>query len=111
SVCIGLTTSLSDATTPGLSWVSSNTSVATVNSGTGVVTGVAAGTSTITYNLGTGCYVTAVVTVGPLPAAIGGTLKACVGATTTATDADAGGTWTSSNAAIAAVDPSTGVIT
>ena len=56
------TTTLADAVTGG-TWSSSNTAVATVGSGTGVVTGVAAGTATITYSLGGTCEVYTTVTV------------------------------------------------
>ncbi|NDC40531.1 MAG: hypothetical protein EBZ77_03125, partial [Chitinophagia bacterium] len=69
SVTVGSTTPLADAT-PGGTWSSSATGVATVSS-TGVVTGVSAGTAIITYVLST-CsvaYDTALVTVsaGVLP--------------------------------------------
>ena len=47
SICLGTTTTLADATPSG-TWSSSNPSVATIGSGTGLVTGVAVGTVTIT---------------------------------------------------------------
>ena len=96
AVCVGLTTTLSDAT-PGGSWSSSNTTVATIDPATGLVTGINAGTATITYTLPTTCIATVVVTVNPLPAAISGTLAVCVGSATTLTDASGGGTWSLSN--------------
>lgn len=49
---------LSDATGGGL-WSTSNTSVATVGSTTGIVTGVSIGAVTITYAISADCYVTA----------------------------------------------------
>ncbi|MBX2906609.1 MAG: Ig-like domain-containing protein [Taibaiella sp.] len=100
SLCEGLTTSLSCATSGG-AWSSSNTSVATVTGGT--VTGVASGTATITYTLATGCYGTRSVTVNPLPGAITGTLSMCQGVTTTLSSATSGGTWTSSNTIVASI--------
>ena len=114
SICTGTTTTLADATTGG-AWTSSNTSVATAVSGTGVITGVALGTSNITYTVtnGSGCsgYALHTVTVVTTPtvAAITGTLSVCVGANTTLADASLGGVWTSSNTAKATVN-SSGVV-
>ncbi len=66
-VCPGHTTTLADATTGG-GWISGTTTIATVGSTSGVVTGVAAGTSVITYGLITGCYKTTTVTVNTVAA-------------------------------------------
>ncbi len=110
TVCVGNTTALADATAGAHTWTSSNTGVATVTAA-GVVTGVSAGTATITYTTtSTGCYATMVVTVTPLPSAITGTTTLCVGSTSTLSDATAGGTWTSSNTAVATIS-ATGVVT
>ncbi len=107
SVCVGLTTALTDATTGG-TWSSSDITTATVGLNSGIVTGVdaTAGTATITYTLPTGCFITTVVTVNPLPTTITGPLNVCVGSTTNLTDASAGGTWASSNTAVGSVDGS-----
>jgi uncharacterized protein YjdB len=109
SVCQGSAITLSDATSGG-TWSSSNTAVATVVSGTGVVTGVAAGTTTISYTVG-GASATLVVTVNTLPAAISGTATVSVGFTTTLSDATSGGTWSSSDNTIATAGSSSGIIT
>jgi uncharacterized protein YjdB len=110
TVCVGLSTLLSDAT-PGGTWMSSNGLVAIVTGASGIVTGAAAGTVTISYVLvATGCYATATVTVNPLPAAISGSSNVCVGSFVTLSDATAGGTWSSSNTAIAIIGASTGVV-
>ena len=106
SVCIGLTTALTDL--GGGTWSASNTN-ASVGS-TGVVTGDFAGTDVITYTLGTGCIETVTVNVNPLPVAITGTLQVCSGLTTTLSDGSTGGTWSSSNTAIATVGSATGVV-
>ncbi len=66
NLCIGSTATLSDAT-PGGSWTSETTAIATIDAG-GVVTGVSSGTSVISYTLLTGCAVTATVTINSLPA-------------------------------------------
>ncbi len=107
TVCVGLTTSLSDATGGG-TWSASNGN-ATI-SGVGLVTGVTAGTDVITYTIGTGCTVTTIVTINPLPAAISGSSQVCVGSTVTLSDATGGGTWSSSNPFVAFIS-GTGVVT
>jgi len=110
SVCSGATTPLSDGSSGG-TWSSSNTAIATVTS-TGLVTGILPGTSTITYSLASGCpAATAIVTVNPLPLAITGTTHVCAGATTTLSDANSGGTWSSANTLIAPAGTLNGIVT
>ena len=108
-VCFGSSVTLSDA--GGGTWTSANTFIATVGSTTGVVTGVGVGVTTITYKLPTGCYVTAPMTVNPLPVAITGPTLVCVGSTITLSDLTGGGTWSSSNTLLATVGSTTGVVT
>jgi uncharacterized protein YjdB len=63
SVCTGFTRILSDATGGG-KWSSSNTTLATVGSASGIVTAkMTAGSLTITYTLSTGCMATKALTV------------------------------------------------
>jgi trimeric autotransporter adhesin len=107
AVCVGGNTSLTDA--GGGTWISSSTSVATINLFTGFLSGVSAGTTTISYTLSTGCRVTSVETVNPLPSAISGPSNLCVGSTTVLTDAG-GGTWSSSNSAVASIGSATGIL-
>jgi uncharacterized protein YjdB len=115
SACIGSSTVLTNAQLGG-TWSSSNTATAIVNSSTGSVTGVSAGTATITYTYtnSNNCTntVTAAVTVNALPtvAAITGATNVCSGLTTQLASATIGGTWSSSNAAVASVSTS-GVVT
>jgi uncharacterized protein YjdB len=108
TTCIGSTTTLSNTTTGG-TWSSSTPAVATIGSASGIVTGVSAGTSTITYTVG-GSYVTAVVSVYAMPAAITGGGSACAGATITLACTTTGGSWSSSNTSAATVG-STGIVT
>ncbi|MCF8449059.1 MAG: T9SS type A sorting domain-containing protein [Taibaiella sp.] len=108
-MCAGNTTSLSSAT-PGGVWSSTNTSIATINSGTGLVSGVSGGTSTISYTIGA-CFRISVVTVTPLPATITGLLALCVGNTSTLLSATTGGTWVSSDVSKATIHSTTGVAT
>ncbi len=92
SVCVGSTLNLSTSvtnagTSPVYSWVSSNTSIATVTTGssTSIVTGLAAGTFTITvtYTSSTGMSsaITSTITVKALPTpTITGSTTVCGGA-------------------------------
>jgi trimeric autotransporter adhesin len=108
SVCVGSTITLSDAT-PGGTWSSGNLLIATVGSGSGIVTGMSAGAVNISYTLGSGCSATYALTVLPLPTGIAGVPSVCVGATTTLTDVG-GGIWSSSNLGVATIGSSTGVV-
>ncbi|MCF8450685.1 MAG: hypothetical protein K9G49_12515, partial [Taibaiella sp.] len=108
TLCQGTTTTLS-STVAGGSWFTSNFSVAAV-SGTGVVTGASAGTATITYILSTN-YVTATVTVYPLPAAITGAGSVCAGSTIILSSTTPDGVWSSSLPEIATIDAVTGIVT
>ncbi len=101
-VCVGSTMTLANSVTGG-SWSSSNTGLATVGTGTGLVTGVGAGSLNIVYTMPGACTSTLPITVNPLPAAIGGTSPVCAGSNITLTDATGGGTWSSSNTALATV--------
>jgi hypothetical protein len=105
------------------SWSSSNSSVATVNASTGVVTAQGNGTCNIIYTVTSGCGGTtssqAPYTVTPNASAgtvLAGTTLQCIGETTTYTVSGVelgGGTgsWSSSNTSIATVNPSTGLVT
>lgn len=110
AVCVGSTMSLSDGI-PGGTWVSGSTGTATINSTTGVVTGIALGTSTITYTLPTGCAITTTISVSPTPTAILGAATVCTGATTMWSNAVPGGAWISGNPAVAAIGSTSGIIT
>ena len=110
SLCSGQTLQLA-STTSGGSWSTSNSSVALIGSSTGLVTGSNGGTSTISYTIQPGsCAVAAVVTVGALPAFITGNTTVCAGASSTLVNGTTGGTWYSSNTAIATVGAASGVV-
>jgi uncharacterized protein YjdB len=49
--------------------------------------------------------------VNPLPASIAGTAEVCIGFTSTLTNTTAGGTWTSSNTAVATIGATSGIMT
>lgn len=106
TVCLGTTTTLSNAT-PGGTWTTSSGSIATVNSG-GIVTGIFTGTAVISYTT-VGCSETTTITVHPLPGTITGAPNLCIGSTELFTNSSAG-TWSSSNTAVATIGATTGVI-
>jgi len=111
AICAGSTTILSDATAGGL-WSSGNSYTATIDAGTGIITGAAitaVAAVSITYTLPTGCTATAFETVNPLPSAITGTETVCIASITDLSDAVPGGTWASSNTDIANVVAEAGV--
>ncbi|WP_207802036.1 gliding motility-associated C-terminal domain-containing protein [Flavobacterium aquariorum] len=105
AVCVGGNTTFSSTVTGGI-WTSGDLSKATVDSLTGVITGVTAGTVTITYTVaGTGVCsdVTAtrdvsVIALPVVPAITGGSINVCAGSgTVTFLNAMAGGTWSVTN--------------
>jgi gliding motility-associated-like protein len=109
AICVGDTTSMS-STIAGGTWSSSNNAVATVNSSTGLVSAISAGSSNITYTVaGTGGCPNATssrsVTVSAIPSAgtLSGTQAICIGFSTNLTSTIPGGTWTSSNPAVATI--------
>lgn len=108
--CVGVSMTYSDASAFGV-WSSSNTTVAAVGSGTGLVSSTAVGTSTISYTISNGCSATKLLTVNPLPTSITGTNFVCIGLTATLSNASTGGTWSSSNTALASIDPAAGIVT
>ena len=115
SVCAGSTLTLTD-TSAGGTWHSVDNTVATVD-GSGTVTGVAAGSDVILYTImntfGCSAFTTASVTVNPAPAisAISGAVAVCNGSSITLSDADGGGTWSSSAAGVATINASGAVTT
>ena len=103
TLCANGTTTLTDAPGGG-TWSSSNSSLATVDLNSGLVSGTAAGSPIITYT-SSACYRTATLTINAIPAAITGGTNACVGLSTLQLfDITPDGTWSSSNTAKAIVD-------
>jgi gliding motility-associated-like protein len=110
-VCEGSTLNLTPST--GGTWTSSNPLIATIDN-TGLVTGISAGTTTVVFTDAiTGCssnISSGTITVNPLPIITvpsGGVV--CEGSTLNLTPST-GGTWVSSNSAIATID-NTGLVT
>jgi uncharacterized protein YjdB len=112
SVCAGKTISLTDTTAGGV-WSSSNITIATVSAG-GITTGILAGSVVISYVATNGCgsdYAASPVTVQASPLPITGTATVCAAGTVMLSDATAGGTWSSSDIDVAAINPVTGEVT
>jgi len=110
TVCVGSSATMSvPSSLSGGTWSVGSSAVASINSTTGVLTGVNAGTVLVSYTL-IECVSTKIITVNPLPASISGTGFTCISSTTTLTNATTGGTWTSSTPAVAAVGSTTGVV-
>ncbi len=107
NVCVGGTVTLTDPDGPG-KWSSSNSSIATVDSTSGTVLGVAAaGVPSITYTSLAGCSVSTKLTINPLPATITGPASVCEEGVVTATETTFGGVWnfTGTDTSIATVMP------
>ncbi len=105
SLCASATISLTDSVAGG-TWTSASTSIATVGSSTGVVSGIAQGTSIISYTHSNACGITTAlhtVTVDITATPITGLSAVCVGATITLTDTTLGGIWSSDFPATAAI--------
>ncbi|MDR3679302.1 MAG: T9SS type A sorting domain-containing protein [Flavipsychrobacter sp.] len=114
-VCIGATAALTGTPSGGTysySYGSGSTVVASVDSTTGVVTGLVAGTVTISYTTASGSA-NYTMSVNPIPtvAPITGNGPICPGGTITLANTTSGGSWTTSNATVAGVAASSGVVT
>ncbi|NDC40097.1 MAG: T9SS C-terminal target domain-containing protein [Chitinophagia bacterium] len=116
SVCVGATMTVTSSGTSGGRWsTAAVTGVATIDSVTGVVTGVGGGTITITYTVRSatcGTYFSVgTVNVKPLPnpGVVSGPDHVCAGSFITMTDAFAsggGGAWTISPTSVASISTS-----
>jgi len=113
AVCINSAITLRDAT-PGGKWISSDLSIASIDSNLGIVTGISAGLAAITYAEANFCasyYSVITLAVDALPSVIIGTSQFCMSVTTVLSDSLTGGTWSSSNTGITAISPYTGMAT
>ncbi len=107
TACEGATITLSHTSTGG-KWHSSDTSLATIDSVTGVLALIDSGVVTISYSDTTNCGLSTVnttVSVDALPYAgiISGTDSACPGYTVTLSGSVAGGTWISKHPPVATI--------
>ena len=115
--CENSTTTYTNPTgTAGGTWSSSDVSVATIGSSSGIAFGVAPGVVTFTYSIVLSCgsaFTSTTVTVDPAPAPITGPTSMCntVFPTVTLTSATPGGVWSSGTSSVASIGSSSGVIT
>lgn len=108
TVCTGSSLSLSSGS-PGGTWTSSYSSIATVGFASGIVTGFVPGTTIISYVSPAGCIEITNVTVDATPTPIAGKLNLCEGFSTMLTCTPSGGTW-SSSAPVATITSSGSVV-
>ena len=101
NVCEGSTITMNGCPAFG-TFSSGNTSIATIDPGTGVLTGVSAGVVGITYVSPLGCIATTTVQVDPLPSPMP-SVTMCVGSSMYFPVTPAGGAWLSSNPPVADV--------
>ncbi len=106
TACVGVPANFTD-TVSGGTWSVSDTAFATITS-TGVVTPIAPGTDTVFYRMTNGCGTTTRrrpfnIAIPPTVTPISGANSVCVNDTIHLFDGTNGGTWRSSNNAIAAV--------
>ncbi len=109
-LCAGSTDTFSNITIGGV-WSSSDISIASIGSVTGLVSGVSPGVAVIRYTLPSGCFVTKTLTINISPSNIFGTSNICESITAYYVSLPSGGIWASSSPGIAAVGSSTGVVT
>jgi uncharacterized protein YjdB len=108
SVCPGASTTFVSSGTAGGRWYSSSASYASVDSVSGVVTGVMEGGVSITYRLSGSCGIFSsakIINVQPatVAAVLSGASSVCVGASTTISPSVTGGVWSSSTTSVATV--------
>jgi len=109
-ICQGLTATFNDPT-PGGIWSSSNTTIGSVGSSSGIVQGVTPGSTTIIYTLATSCFVTYPVTITTPPTPINGPTSVCHDYAITLTDGTTPGTWNVTPGSGTATISGSGVLT
>jgi len=112
AICVGDTITLIDSNADGLlEWHTSNNN-ATISIYNGFMKGILPGLDTVSLNVSNGCGSTnssIVITINQTPP-ISGVDSVCKGFTIPLSDSMSGGIWSSNNANIAAIDPSTGIV-
>ncbi len=109
ALCSGNTTTFFNAI-PGGIWSSSNPSIATIGTASGVLAAISPGVTSISYTQA-GCTSVTTFSVIATPPPIAGNLNLCVGHTTSLINAASGGTWSSASLGIATVGSTSGLVT
>ena len=113
SVGIGFTQLLTDSAAGGV-WVSSDTTIAKIDSATGLVTGIAGGSVIISYTVSNTCGTTTASIILQVGVASSSTIlgfdSVCVGQTLLLSDAVGGGVWSTAPGSGASVND-TGLVT
>ncbi len=102
SFCVGESSSFSDVATGGY-WKTSNSSVATIDSATGMLSAISVGSDSVYYIVGvdTTYLPINVNTVPDVPSIIVGPYVACSGSLVTFSNTTTGGSWSSTNTSVA----------
>lgn len=113
SVCVGATITLVNPA-PGGTWLTSNANA--IVAGPGLIRGAIPGIDSIFYAVTNYCGTEVshlIVNINPIPVLtpIAGPTSQCIGSVITLTESVGGGTWYSSNSAIADIGSSTGIVT
>jgi uncharacterized protein YjdB len=87
--------------TGGGVWNSGSTSIATIDSFSGITTGITSGGVNISYTLANGCRSTRYLSVLALPGSITGATTVCIGNVVSLLSSTSGGTWSSSDPSVA----------
>ncbi len=112
NICLGVNDSVATIATEfdDGTWSSLASGVASIDLTSGKITTVSAGAYSLKYTTSEGCSFTQTgLRINPVPEAISGSATVGVGVTTTLTNSVSGGTWSSSNPAIATIDALSGV--
>lgn len=107
SVCVGQSITDSNSSSGGI-WSTTYTSIISVGSGSGIITGLANGLATVTYTLGSGCSAISTITVNAL-SAISGPGSVCQGQSISLSNTTGGGSW-STSATTVSVGGSSGIV-
>lgn len=109
--CVGTSITLSNTVSGGYWSISSGSAAgASIDSFSGVLfSGTSGGTATVRYTMGIGCFAYTTVTVNGAPfvdTIFGSASSICLGSSHSYTSSTAGGTWSSSNPAVASISAS-----
>jgi len=109
TICVGSQTLLTNIVGGG-TWASSNPVIGTIGSTSGIIIGLVSGITFVVYTLPTTCSTSFFIRVLPPLPVITGAGTICSGSVSTLSDITTGGTWSTDNAFVASINPTTGVM-